>query len=42
MDVVIVTAETTDVCESAAFDGGDAVVAAEVAVMNDDDFPTRN
>ena len=40
MDVVIVTAETTDVCKSATFDG-DAVIAAEVAVLNETDSPTR-
>ena len=41
MDVVIVTAETTDVCESAAFDGDDAVIAAEIVVLNEDVISTE-
>ena len=31
----------TDVCESAEFDDGDAVIAADVVVLNDDVVPTR-
>ena len=39
MDVVNVTEETTSICESAEFDGVDAVIAAEVVVLNEDVFP---
>ena len=41
IDVVIVTEESADVCESAEFGGGDAVIAAEVVVLNEDVSPTR-
>ena len=39
MDVVNVTEETTSICESAELDGVDAVIAAEVVVLNEDVFP---
>ena len=41
MDVVIVTEETTDVDESAGFDGGDVVIAVEVVVVNEDVMVTK-
>lgn len=36
MEVVIVTEEMTGVCEGAGFDGGEAVIAGEVVVLNGD------
>ena len=35
-------AETTDVGESARVDGGDAVIAAEVVVPNEEVLPTES
>ena len=40
MDIIIVTEETTDLYKSAGFDGGDAEIAAEVVVLNEDAIPT--
>ena len=42
IDVVNVTEETTSVGESAEFDGGDAVIAAEVVLLNEDVIPTKS